>query len=106
MLKKTDKILCVCDGGNSRSVALAWVFKKLFDMDALSCGVRNNSRETLDILAKWADYIVICDKGLVSFFPESPKVKVFDVGPDVYFKHFEDRLVQKFVQYIFKEGIK
>lgn len=51
------KILCICKGGNVRSVALAQLLKNR-GYDALAVGAQDNSQETLKMLEKWADKIV------------------------------------------------
>jgi len=107
-IKKTDKILCVCEGGNSRSVALAWLFKKSFGMEAISVGLRESSKETLTMLGKWADHIILTDRNLKDRIPKEwkPKLRVYHSGPDIYFKGFAETLINKFLQYLEDDGIK
>jgi len=83
------KILCVCQGGNNRSVHLAYVCKARHH-DAIAVGTDWQSRDTLILLATWADRILIVDpwveakllgyllgvEGLVS------KCTLLPVGPD------------------------
>ena len=104
-IKRTDKILCVCEGGNSRSVALAWLFKKHLGMDAISIGTRDNSVDTLEMLYNWADHIILTDKKMKVPEHLNGKVRVYDVGPDRYFQGFRDSLIDKFLDYIEKDEI-
>ena len=81
------KILTICERGNSRSVMLAYLLKDGYGHDAIACGIRANTGETMDMLYKWADKIILVDK---DFIPEVPqefhsKMKVWDVGKDRFF---------------------
>lgn len=83
------KILTVCLVGISRSVGLTDVLKLHFKpVDVIPVGVAHNAntQETLTMLAEWADHIVIMHQPLVHKFPKGfeDKIKVCDVGPDVY----------------------
>ena len=80
------KVLAVCRGGNSRSVAMAYVLKQEYKLDALSCGWRENTAETLKMLYQWADVIVTMTTYIETKIPEEFKSKVIiaDVGSDVW----------------------
>jgi len=78
------KILCICEGGNVRSGALAYQLKNL-GIDALALGWRYNTLETLGMLAEWADYIILMQpwQNVVYSLPGfQAKIRVLDVGPD------------------------
>lgn len=49
------KILCICERGNSRSVALAYLFKDWLGQDALSMGITASSEDTKRMLYEWAE---------------------------------------------------
>lgn len=94
--KNSKKVLCVCSGGNSRSVGLAFLLKYSYGHDALACGVEGNDSETVEMLCEWAEYI-IC------MFPEAKKkinskfhqkVAICDVGYDRYFNPSPDLIEQ------------
>lgn len=51
------KILCICEGGNVRSVALAELLKDRGN-NAIAIGMKYIDKETLLILTKWADKII------------------------------------------------
>ena len=100
------KILCICERGNSRSPTLGWILKDRMGHDVIAMGIRANSNETKQMLYKWAERIILVDK---DFLPEIPqefheKVKVWDVGKDIYFIPHPD-LIQKYNDFITKEGI-
>ena len=81
------KFLCVCQGGNVRSSALAFILKWKHKQDAIPVGCEQNSREVRDILGDWADYIILMqdwDKSLIVPQRCYNKVRVVDVGPDRY----------------------
>lgn len=78
-----SKILCVCEGGNVRSVALAFLFK-LNGVDTLSCGVTGNTLKTSTMLYRWADNILIAEAWMLDRIPAQFRKKVTDmeIGPD------------------------
>lgn len=82
------KILCVCEGGNVRSRALAYVLHDLKGHEAIPVGVRWMSSETAHMLSAWADRIVVMQSHLAAHFaviPDAkPKIRILDVGPDTY----------------------
>lgn len=84
-MKKT-KFLCVCDGGNVRSVALAFELKHTHKQDAIAAGRWCASPDTLEMLCQWADVIVIMQPCMEeSISPEyKAKLRCVDVGPDRY----------------------
>lgn len=77
------KILTVCHGGNSRSVAMAYMLK-VQGHDALACGVGPNSEETKRVLYNWADLIVLMSAEFLPWIPKEfmKKTVVVEVGPD------------------------
>lgn len=96
------KILCLCERGNSRSVALAWMLKDHFGMDALACGILSNGDELKNFLYKWADKIILVDQRFIDMIPQEykDKLKVWDVGPDRFFRGFEPELLQAYEAYL------
>jgi len=54
---KNKKILCICDGGNVRSVALAQRLKEMGN-EAISMGMQYFSNESFLYFVKWADAVV------------------------------------------------
>lgn len=55
------KVLCVCNGGNCRSVAMAEVLKGHFGKEAIAVGTYWFSRESMETFADWADAILVVE---------------------------------------------
>lgn len=56
------RILCVCEGGNTRSVTLATLLKYNYgNHDAIAMSQGKNKGETLRMLANWANMILAAD---------------------------------------------
>ena len=70
------KILCICERGNSRSVALAWILKDHLGHDAVAIGAKSAGRKTLKMLCKWADKIILVDKDFKNEIPLNQKKKL------------------------------
>ena len=89
------KFLCICQGGNSRSVALAYVLKYGTPHEALSASWEKNTPETLEMLFRWADYIFVLQKQFDQFVPVQwwNKLKVLDVGEDRWCNGLHPELV-------------
>ncbi len=87
----------MCQGGNSRSVALAYLFKYKYDLDALACGWEKNSEATRRMLFAWADKIFIMQAHFLEHVPIEfrTKTQVIDVGPDVWFNGLDPELVAR-----------
>lgn len=85
----------MCQGGNSRSVAMAYLLKYFYNIDAIACSWEKNSPETLKMLFEWADNILIMQGNFEQYIPEEykSKIRVTDVGPDIWFSIRKD-LVQ------------
>lgn len=97
------RFLCVCEGGIVRSGAMAYQLKRR-GHDAIPFSWRWNKPETLALLVRWADRVIVMQEVfvpllrdmLVSSDPESPdagekilsgleeKACVVDVGEDGY----------------------
>lgn len=80
------KFLCVCDGGNVRSHAMAFILKHEHSHEAIAVGRLTASRETLGMLCEWADEIILMqpcmEASIENRFKE--KLRCVDVGPDRY----------------------
>lgn len=77
------KFLCICENGNNRSVFMAYRLKR-HGHEALAAGWRNASPETLIMLCRWADRIVVMQQGFELRIPQQfrNKAVILDVGPD------------------------
>lgn len=93
------KVLVVCDEGNNRSVTIAGQLK-YWGHDVLTVGLARNSTETLEMLVKWSDRVIITDYAQ-SDHPElrtqraRDKTQLWDIGPDVYPRPFNKGLLAK-----------
>lgn len=82
--KPTPRFLCVCDGGNVRSFALAYVLHDLNGYEAIAIGRLRVSQETMKTFCAWADVIVIMQPHMEESIQDlfKNKIKVMDVGAD------------------------
>lgn len=87
------KFVTVCEGGNVRSVALAFQLK-CKRQDAIACSWRFNHPDTQKWLFHWADRIVIMQKKFKAYIPEEfhHKLRVLDVGEDRFGNAFHPEL--------------
>lgn len=94
MNQKGQKILCVCQGGNCRSVHLAYLLKYRYGVDAVAVGFERNSRETLDLLCQWADNIIVVQEAYKEMIAPRfiDKTHVMDVGEDKWFSPNDELL--------------
>src|SRR5574341_2025426 len=69
------KVLCVCNGGNVRSVALAEALKGSFGCEAISASTYWLSRETMKMLCDWADVIAPVQDRDPAYEPEPDRTK-------------------------------
>jgi hypothetical protein len=99
------KLLTMCQGGNSRSVSLAYLLKYVYGHDALACGWEKNDVKTRNMLCKWADRIFIMQAEFERFIPKKYKEKVtaYDVGPDIWCNPFHPDLLEKCNNYIISD---
>lgn len=92
------KILTVCQRGNSRSVATAYILKDERQYsDVLACGIETVSPNTFTMLADWADKIIVVgEKYVWDKVPKNEhtdnKVTWVDVGPDQWGNPFHPEL--------------
>jgi hypothetical protein len=94
------KVLCLCTHGNSRSVCLAFLLKGL-GVDALAAGVGLAGADTLKTLVDWAETVILASgpdaPALLAKAPAAGgKLVVWDVGPDIYFRGFDERLLNQY----------
>lgn len=97
-----QKILAICEWGNSRSVALAWLLKEQYHKDALACGICVVGPDTFKMLYDWAEMVIVTDARLTHPYFEqySYKTEFWDVGPDVYFRGFDPDLIEQYRRYL------
>ena len=82
------KILTVCQRGNCRSVAAAYILKdRLGSWDTIAMGIQTASDETQDMLFLWADRIIVCaGEDIFLQIPEKFKHKTYwaNIGNDIW----------------------
>jgi hypothetical protein len=81
------KILCICQGGNCRSVGAGFILKLKYGHDVLSCGWQLNSPGTVKMLIDWADRVVVLQRDFLHFLRAvahdiDSKAFIADVGED------------------------
>lgn len=88
------KFLCVCLGGNVRSVAMATQIHEGYRHEAIPVGWNRVSRETMTVFCQWADVVVIMEDHMREHIPRefAAKIRVADVGPDRYGMHVHPEL--------------
>lgn len=87
-----SKILCVCNEGNNRSVTVAHQLKYL-GHDCIPVGLSTNSQSTLELLCEWADHIIVTDSEQQVPPQHQSKVRLWDIGPDVFPRPFNKTLL-------------
>lgn len=109
------KILCICEGGFTRSVCLAGHLKNTGgkpDHDAITAAWRCNSKETMGMLCDWADRVIVMQPYMVKAIHEirgpegAGKTLVCDVGPDTYSHALDPRLVKQVQDWCHEKGLK
>lgn len=80
------KYLCVCDGGNVRSAALAFVLHDELGQEAVAVGRLRVSLVTLATFCDWADTVVIMQPHMIESIPAKHRAKTrcVDVRVDRY----------------------
>lgn len=86
MKQRKRRFLCICQGGNVRSVALAFLLKYMGEQDAIAASAEKNTEDTLTMLWDWADYVIVLAENVLPFLPKAVttgrKFVMVDVGPD------------------------
>jgi predicted protein tyrosine phosphatase len=100
------KILTICRGGQVRSVAAKFALTQ-YGHDVLAIGWQNNSKETLNMLCEWADYIVVMKDEFCKEIPDKFEHKMicYHVGPDRFGYAFHPELQQMIHHMIKKHGL-
>jgi predicted protein tyrosine phosphatase len=95
--------LCLCAGGNVRSVNMARLLKDFWHQEALAAGVATGmSADTLAMLYEWADVIVVMDAELMDHVPDPWRSKrmLCDVGPDNFGVGFPPALARSAIAFL------
>ena len=91
------KVFCLCAGGVSRSVGLAFVLKYHYGHDAIAGSYEKNSPETIDMLCQWADRVITVMPSYVKYIPEGYhyKTTVYNLGLDRWLNALHPDMHQK-----------
>jgi hypothetical protein len=92
--------------GISRSVTLAYLLK-LKGHDTLAVGMRRMGRDTRKMVMDWAELIILLHQKCQEGIPQEywPKLKIWEVGRDVYFQEPHAGLVEMLNVYIEREKL-
>jgi galactitol-specific phosphotransferase system IIB component len=103
---QVKNVLTVCSEGINRSQVLAAILK--YRYDTIAIGVNNTKPKTLEMLYKWADFIVVTDARLLPAIPAkySSKVHSWDVGEDRYPREYNQELLEIYHRYMEKDPLK
>lgn len=93
------RILCVCAHGNNRSVQFAHLLK-YWGHDTIAIGLDTTTEETLEMLFKWADHIILTEAGQLIPDDYRSKVHMWNVGPDTYPRPFNPELHAKAKEFL------
>jgi hypothetical protein len=89
------KILCICRNGFSRSVATRICLNKRGYKDVIAVGGEVTSLETMNMLCKWADKILLAKPEHGVFVTNGNEGKVdkqFTIGEDMWFHPLSTRM--------------
>lgn len=91
------KFLCVCEAGIVRSGALAYSLRYNFGQgQVFQASHSKTPQPDLDMMAAWADYIVVMEPKFANKFERfKEKVRILDVGPDIWMDPFHPELQSK-----------
>lgn len=96
------KLVCMCRGGNVRSVAAKQILNRFFGHETIAIGLDTTSAGTKRFLFEWADYIIVMKDSFVTGVPEDFRCKVvlLDVGDDKYGTPFNEELQLKVLELV------
>jgi len=101
------KILCVCRGGNVRSVAAKMILKRYFGHETLACGWENNAWETLCLLGEWADRVIVMHNDFTAMLPAHIQGKTYclHVGEDIWGNPFHEELQDRIYHLVMADKV-
>lgn len=91
------RFLVVCDGGNVRSHALAYILKYEHKQEAVAIGRWFMCEESILYFCEWADFIITTRPHMIESIPEQHQSKIvcWDMGEDVWGYGFHQDLLKK-----------
>lgn len=100
--KPFPKVLCVCQRGVIRSVGLSRRLKDKHGIEAIPVGWESSHPDTLNMLYKWADFIVVVEPYMLAKIPiefES-KTLLAPIGRDVFEHSGSPNLQRKYLEWL------
>ena len=90
------KWLTICQGGNVRSVSMAYVLKYGYGQDAIAVSDEKTGDEAFSLLSAWADLIIAMQPHFGARVPvmHRSKLRVVDVGDDRWGNPLANELVE------------
>lgn len=87
----------MCEGGNVRSVAMAYLLKDRHGQNAVACSWRSNPLDSRIVFYEWADYIVIMQAVFIQHVPAEyhAKTRCVEAGPDVWGSPMHTQLLDR-----------
>lgn len=100
-----SKILCVCQYGHSRSVALSRILHHR-NISAIAMGWQT-AGDAIDVGCQWADKIAVLESSYLSRIPEQhrDKVVIVDVGKDIWSNPHNADLLTKCERLAIQSGL-
>lgn len=97
----------MCAGANVRSIGLKYLLRYKYGHESLACGQDANSKETIEMLCNWADYIIVVEPDYIKFIPEKYQSKMFcyNIGIDRFGYAFHPELLDGFDKMIVEHGM-
>lgn len=91
---KTKKVLCVCSAGLLRSPTAAVVLNREYGYNTRACGVDKGHALIPfdDVLAHWADEIVVMEKYQLTVIPDAYLSKAICLGVKDSFAYMDEHL--------------
>lgn len=99
------KILTICEHGNVRSVAMAYLIKTIYQHkhEVIPVGIKDISAQTFQMLFNWCDKAVFMDKDLVPIpLHENDKLALIDLGKDRWFNSKDQELLHLCMKNLYK----
>lgn len=104
MIPARSKILCVCEGGNCRSVTMATLLKYYFrgHFDVLAMSLAKNSIPTKLMLYHWADLVLtvaedidaeVREEARVVYGMPTDRIRLIPIGRDMWGKSMHPEFV-------------
>lgn len=98
-IHKEQKVVCICRGGQVRSVAARYILADHFGFrKVLACGWEKNDEETVRMLCEWADVVLVvgsADSWVLnsSLVPPPNKTVLINIGEDRWGRYNHPDLV-------------